>query len=138
MNHLLKSKFYLNKLTFSKFGFSNLKAFCTNVSSDNSTVILEKSSDLEKIISTSKIPVIVDFYADWCPPCKKLTPVLEQKQKDTKSFKLVKVNVDNHPDLSEKYNVQGIPHVVSFKDGKKLTEFAGFNEAALNKMIGAF
>lgn len=132
MNTFLKSKMYINKT----FSYRMIRNFCTN--SENNIVVLDKAEDFDKILSSSKLPVIVDFYADWCPPCKKLIPVLESKQKEKNGFKLIKINVDNHPELAERFNVSGIPHVVSFKDGKKNGEFAGFNETALNNMIAKF
>jgi thioredoxin 1 len=132
MNTFLKSKLYINKA----FSFRMVRNFCTKT--ENNIVVLEKSEDFDKLLTGSKLPVIVDFYADWCPPCKKLIPVLEAKQKEKNGFKLIKINVDNHPELAERFNVSGIPHVVAFKDGKKNGEFAGFNEAALNNMIAKF
>ncbi len=136
MNIMLKSKFNLNKITVSRLAFSkvNLRGFCTA----NNIVSLDKAEDFDSIIKDSKIPVMVDFYADWCGPCKRLTPILESKQKEKNNFKLVKVNVDNHQDLAQKFDVQGIPHVVLFKDGKKSDEFVGLNEKALNSMVGKF
>jgi thioredoxin 1 len=97
-------------------------------------IVLKAEEDFEKIISTSDTPVIVDFYADWCGPCRKLGPILEEKIK-TKNFKLLKVNVDNFPNIAEKYVTSGIPLIVLFKGGKKFTDFVGFDTVALNNMI---
>ena len=77
---------------------------------------------------------IVDFYADWCGPCKKLTPVLEEKLKSF-NVTLVKVNVDDFSDLAENYKVSGIPHVILFKNGQKVDEFVGLNMDKLEVMI---
>lgn len=130
MNSLLRTKFYFRTLSL----FSYKRAFFCSKYTESSTINLKKTEELESIISKSTLPVMVDFYADWCGPCKKLGPVLDEKLKE-KNFILVKVNVDNHGELAEKYNVGGIPFVLLYKNGKKLKEFAGFNTQALNDMI---
>ena len=110
----------------------NLKFF---FSTNQNVIDLSKPEDFDNIISSSNIPVMVDFYADWCGPCKMLTPKLINKQQELKNFKLLKINVDNHQELAEKYDVQGIPHVLLFKNGQKVSEFVGINENGLKKML---
>lgn len=66
---------------------------------------------------------IVDFYADWCGPCKMLGMVLEEIQTQVN---IVKVNTDTYSDLANQYKVMSIPHLVFFKDGKEITETTGF------------
>lgn len=101
----------------------------------NKNIIQFSSSDnLETIIKGSE-PVIVDFYADWCGPCKKLGPILEKRCEDEKTFKLVKINVDQNKDLANEYNVSGIPHVILFFEGKEISNFKGFDPNSLNDMI---
>ena len=81
----------------------------------------------EKVIEKSKeIPVVVDFYADWCGPCVMLSPALERLAEQYKEkFILVKINVDNNPKSSQEYGVTGIPAVKVFKDGAVADEFVG-------------
>lgn len=67
--------------------------------------------------------VLVDFYADWCGPCKMLGPVLESV---SDSIKVLKVNVDNNQDLAREYGVMSIPCVVLFEDGKEVKRSVGF------------
>ncbi len=69
--------------------------------------------------------VIVDFYADWCAPCKMLGPILEEIALE-KNMKLVKVNVDNHEDLARTYKVMSIPYVLIFKNGEIINKFIGY------------
>jgi len=70
--------------------------------------------------------VIADFYADWCGPCKMLTPVLEELATDTDDVKIVKVNVDDAKALAIEYKVSSIPHLILFKDGEIVEQDLGF------------
>lgn len=81
----------------------------------------------QEVIEKSKeIPVLVDFWASWCPPCEMLTPILEKLVKDYDGkFILVKLNVDNSPEKAREYNIMSIPNVKLFKDGKVVDEFVG-------------
>lgn len=81
----------------------------------------------EKVIEASnKIPVVVDFWASWCGPCRMLAPTLTKLAKEYQGkFLLVKVNVDESPKLAEKYQIMSIPNVKMFKNGKIVDEFVG-------------
>ena len=98
---------------------------------------LKTSNEFDEIIKKSDLPVLIDFYADWCGPCRQLGPVLENKQKQTKKFRLLKVNVDDYPDIAEKFVTSGIPHVILFRNGKKEREFVGYDIGALNNLINS-
>ena len=80
----------------------------------------------KEVISNSKNPVIVDFYADWCQPCKRITPLLEEIADENKDkLSVYKVNTDEDPDLAIEFSVTGIPNIVSFKDGKLYKRVVG-------------
>jgi len=70
--------------------------------------------------------VLLDFYADWCGPCKMIGPVLEQVADENADIKVVKVNVDENIGLAQQYGVQGIPALFVLKDGKVVAQKAGF------------
>jgi len=79
----------------------------------------------EKVIENSKeIPVIVDFWAQWCQPCLILGPILKELEEESKSkFILAKINVDEAPKTSKYHNIMSIPSVKMFKQGKPIAEF---------------
>src|SRR5882672_4169139 len=80
----------------------------------------------EVIDSSATQPVVVDFWAPWCAPCRALTPVLEKLEREYAGrFKLAKVNVDENQELAEVLQVRSIPTVFAFRDGKPLGNFLG-------------
>lgn len=82
--------------------------------------------DTEVLGKSSSTPVLVDFWAPWCAPCRALTPILEQAaERHAGRFVLVKVNTEEHPEIAERYRVRGIPNVKMFVDGQVVNEFTG-------------
>ena len=78
------------------------------------------------IDQSTKIPVVVDFWAPWCGPCKQLSPTLDKLAREYGGkFQLVKINVDENQELATQMRVQSIPMVVAFKDGQPVDGFAG-------------
>lgn len=88
------------------------------------------SLDFEELIEASEVPVLVDFWADWCGPCQMQTPILEQVA-DTLSEEAViaKLNVDESQDIAIAYGVASIPTMIIFKDGKEADRIVGLTEA---------
>ncbi len=82
--------------------------------------------NLKDQISQSQEPVLVDFYADWCGPCQTMNPIIETVLTELGGkIKLLKVNIDTHPQLSQQFAVRSIPHFILFKRGKILWRKGG-------------
>jgi thioredoxin 1 len=76
------------------------------------------SANFETEVIKSNKPVIIDFYADWCGPCKILGPTMEQIADERSDLKVVKINVDEEGELAQQFNVMSIPTIVVMKEGK--------------------
>ena len=81
----------------------------------------------EGTVLQSKTPVLVDFWAEWCAPCKMVAPVVEELAQDYSGrLKVAKLNVDENPQTPVKYSVMSIPTLILFKKGQVLTQVVGF------------
>jgi thioredoxin 1 len=74
--------------------------------------------EFEQEVLSSDKPVIVDFWAEWCGPCRTLGPVIQEVSSEKENVKIVKINIDNNPETPQKYGVRGIPTLIMFKEGK--------------------
>jgi thioredoxin 1 len=79
----------------------------------------------EQQVLKSDVPVLVDFYADWCPPCRMLSRRLEQLAGEMPDAKIVKVNVDDSPQLASRYDISSIPSLLVFKHGQVIAAHVG-------------
>ena len=94
--------------------------------------------NFEQEVLKSNVPVLVDFFADWCGPCKMMEPIIEElaKELEGKSIKIGKLNVDEAPETAQKYNVMSIPTLIIFKNSEPVETMAGLqNKEALKEKL---
>lgn len=86
-------------------------------------------AEFEKEVLNSEVPVLVDFFATWCGPCKMMAPIIEEIEKEVEGkAKVFKVDVDNDADLAMKYNIMSIPTFIAFEKGEAIETAVGMRE----------
>lgn len=89
------------------------------------TVLNISKEQFQSEVLEAKGVVFVDFYADWCGPCKMTGPIIEELAKELTNVKFVKINVDENPDLASQYSIFSIPTFLIFKEGKVVHQMVG-------------
>ena len=85
-----------------------------------------KEDSFEKEVVNSELPVLIDFWAEWCGPCKEMNPILEEVSSEMeKKIKVLKINIDENPNIPNKYGVQSIPTLIIFKKGEAIATKVG-------------
>lgn len=97
----------------------------------NKMAVKEITQDtFETEVMQSEVPVLVDFSASWCGPCKMVAPVLEEISEELESVKICKVDIDAQPDLASRYQVMSVPTMILMKKGEILQTIIGFHSKA--------
>ena len=92
--------------------------------------------NFENEVLASDKPVLLDFFADWCGPCRTLSPVIEEIAREAPDKKICKINVDEQPELAQRFDVSSIPTLVVVKDGRTVSSSAGVRpKGALLEML---
>lgn len=89
-------------------------------------IIHINQDSFEKVINMPS--VIIDFWAPWCGPCRMLAPVLEEINSEKSDIVIAKVNVDDNPELAQKYHISSIPAILYFENGKLISQTLGYME----------
>lgn len=92
-------------------------------------------AEFEAEVLKSEKPVLVDFYADWCGPCKMIAPVLEKLSETLDTVAFAKINVDDNPNLAQKYQVMSIPNLIVFKNGEPAERAIGMQSLEALKAL---
>ena len=101
------------------------------------SIIKGTKDNFEEMVLKSEKPVLVDFNATWCGPCKMLAPVLDELAGETDKFNVVAVDVDENEDLASTYGVYSIPCLVVFKNGEEVNRSVGFiPKEDIEKLVG--
>ena len=99
-------------------------------------IVHANDQNFQQVVLQSDVPVLVDFYADWCGPCRALGPVLEQVASETADAKIVKVNVDESPQVSGQYGISAIPCLLVFQGGQVVDRHVGLaNKQQLKALL---
>ena len=101
------------------------------------TIIEGTKENFDTEVLKSNVPVLVDFNAEWCPPCQALHPILEELAEEGGDFKIVAVDIDDQDELAEEYEVSSIPCLVVFNGGEETDRKVGLQpKKRLQKMLG--
>jgi len=101
-------------------------------------VIHLNETNFEQEALQSECPVLLDFYADWCGPCKMISPIVHEIAEESEAYKICKIDVDESPELAAKYRVMSIPTLIVLKEGEVKQQAVGArNKEAILTMLQA-
>lgn len=101
-------------------------------------IMIVNGENYEAEVIKSDKTVLLDFYADWCGPCKMLTPIVEKISEEEANVKVCKINVDDSPELAANFKIMSIPTLIVMKDGKETAKAIGMrSKAEIIKMLNA-
>ena len=122
---IVVASIFINKKGLEMLGSEQTNKINENKEEESMNVIKVNDNNFEEEVLKSNIPVLVDFYADWCGPCKMLSPTVDEVAAENDDIKVVKVNVDESQEVAIKYQVMSIPTLVVIKDGKEINRSVG-------------
>ena len=93
-------------------------------------VLTITKDNFENEVLKSDIPVLVDFWASWCGPCRMMSPIVDQIAEEVTDCKVGKINVDEEPDLAQQFGIMSIPTLLVFRDGKVANQSVGVRDKA--------
>ena len=103
----------------------------------NDKILVVNDLDFEQVVLKSNKPVLVDFYAAWCGPCRMVAPVIHEIAEEREDILVGKVNVDESPELAAKYGIASIPAVFLFRNGEVVNQSVGFmQKPELERFVG--
>ena len=122
----------INRIKYRGLNRSTRCAKChTNLPAPAAPIDVQGTEDFDAAVSDSSVPVVVDFWASWCGPCRMVAPEIKKVAEHLAGRVLVlKVDTEAHPELSARFNIQSIPTIGVFQNGRELTRVAGVRPAA--------
>ena len=117
--------FIISMIILSRVLNNRNKVEIRNEEENRMEILSVTSANFEKEVINSDKTVLIDFYADWCGPCKAYSPIVESVASENEDIKVVKINVDNAQDIAIKYQVMSIPTTVVIKNGQEINRAVG-------------